>query len=163
MTYTETTESYNDRRYGKPWMAIVGKSMTKEFQFIDWNGRPGNAGEFCFDAEPGTILAYGQKDIRKGRGGVDGYQICMPEGTLPTCSDATVLALLKLPVLERVAVFAARALKSAEAEISAITPDMLADGYWDQAGQLRKVADCQARIARYSALLAATESTGSIQ
>lgn len=83
INYTEKTVSYNDRRYGKPWMAFVHNSLTKDFTFIEWDGRPGCAGEFNFEAEPGTLLAYGQKDIRKGRGGVDGYQICMPDGSLP--------------------------------------------------------------------------------
>jgi hypothetical protein len=86
MTYTEKTSPYNEKRYGKPWMAIVTTSLTANFTFLDWDGRWGQAGEFSFDAEPGTLLAYGQKDIRKGRGGVDGYQICMPDGSLPTCS-----------------------------------------------------------------------------
>jgi hypothetical protein len=84
MEYTEQTESYNEKRYGKPWMAFVTGSLTKDFAFIDWQGRsPGCAGEFNFTADPGTLIAYGQKDIRKNRGGVDGYQICMPDGSLP--------------------------------------------------------------------------------
>ena len=60
MRYTETTPSYNERRYGRPWRAIVTTSMTKDFSFIDWDGRPGATGEFCFEAPVGTLLAYGQ-------------------------------------------------------------------------------------------------------
>ncbi len=81
MKYTIQTSSYNDRRYGKPWAAFVTTSLTKDFDFIDWDGRPGGAGEFSFEAEPGTMIARGQKDIRKGRGGVDNYYILMPDGT----------------------------------------------------------------------------------
>jgi len=87
MKYTEATPSYNERRYGKPWMAIISTSLTKDFEFLEWDGRPGCAGLFSFEAEPGTMLAYGQKDHRKGRGGVDGYQLCMPDGTLPTIAS----------------------------------------------------------------------------
>ena len=123
MKYTETTASYNDRRYGKPWMAFVSATITKDFRFIDWDGRSGQAGEFCFDAEPGTILAYGQKDIRKGRGGVNGYQICMPDGTLPGfSSDADARNINKLPISERCLAYAKLRIETAETKLAA-TPD----------------------------------------
>ncbi len=41
MKYTIKTSAYNERRYGKPWLAIVTTSLTKDFEFIDWDGRPG--------------------------------------------------------------------------------------------------------------------------
>lgn len=107
MNYTETTPSYNERRYGKPWMAILTTSTTKDFSWLQWEGRFGCSGEFSFSAEPGTLLAYGQKDIRKGKGGVDGYQICMPDGTLPVISDETARAANKLPIGKRVGYVAA--------------------------------------------------------
>lgn len=106
MRYTQETGSYNDRRYGKPWKAKLTTSMTKDFEFIEWDGRAGSAGEFNFEADPGTILAHGQKDIRKGRGGVDGYKICMPDGTMPSVSDEQVMRLRKLPTDQRPAEFA---------------------------------------------------------
>jgi hypothetical protein len=118
MNYTEKTPSYNERRYGKPWMAIVTTSMTKDFSFIDWDGRPGSVGEFNFDAAPGTLLAYGQKDIRKGRGGVDGYQICMPDGSMPAIGDSLAQDLRKLPVTDRSAVAAARIIAAKKAKLA---------------------------------------------
>ena len=96
MQYIEKTPSYNEKRYGKPWLAIVTTSLTKDFEFIDWSGRWGCAGEFAFAAEPGAMLAYGQKDLRKNRGGVDGYQICMPDGSLPGIPDEWAAGLRKL-------------------------------------------------------------------
>ena len=114
MKYTETTESYNASRYGKPWMALVSTSLTKDFSFIDWDGRPGGSGEFFFDAEPGTILAYGQKDLRKGRGGVDGYQICMPDGKLPGCQAEDARVINKLPIGKRCEAFARIKVAAAE-------------------------------------------------
>ena len=116
MHYTESTDGYNERRYGKPWMAKLDKLMTREFLFLDWNGRPGCAGEFNFEAEPGTILAYGQKDHRKGRGGVDGYQICMPDGSMLRVTDKTVLQLLKLPLPDRVVAFVKTVIESTQDE-----------------------------------------------
>lgn len=82
MKYTEQTSGYNERRYGRPWRGIVTGNLTKDFVFVDWEGRPGQPGVFEYEAEPGTIVAYGQKDLRKGRGGVDGYDICMPDGSI---------------------------------------------------------------------------------
>jgi len=94
-------------------MAIVTTSMTKDFQFIDWDGRPGWNGEFVFSAEPGTLLAYGQKDIRKGRGGVDGYQICLPDGSLPVIGDALAAELRHMPLEKRWRTVAQKALDKA--------------------------------------------------
>ena len=94
MTYTSKTEAYNERRYGRPWMAVITTSTTKDFSFLEWEGRNGCAGDYTFDAEPGTLLAFGQKDIRKGRGGVSGYRICMPDGKLVRPAD------LKLDVID---------------------------------------------------------------
>lgn len=83
MTYTHTTNSYNERRYGKPWLGIPqGKMLTKDFDFVPWDGRPGDSGIFEFEAIPGQIIAHGQKDLRKNRCGIEGYYIAMPDGTL---------------------------------------------------------------------------------
>ena len=127
MQYTETTAAYNERRYGKPWMARVITSTTKDFTFIDWEGRPGSVGQFSFTAEPGTILAYGQKDIRKGRGGVDGYQICMPDGTLPPISDSAALELRKMPLPERIPAAARRKIEYNEKLIAEMPPEKAAE------------------------------------
>ena len=117
MTYIEKTSIYNERRYGKPWMAIVTTSLTRDFAFLDWDGRPGHAGEFTFEAKPGTLLAYGQKDIRKGRGGVDGYRICMPDGSLPGCS-ASAMELRKMSHEQRWRTMAQKFLDAAMARPS---------------------------------------------
>ena len=100
--YAETTSSYNERRYGKPWHAKLSNSISRNFEFLDWDGRPGREGVFRFEAEPGTMLAYGQKDVRNGKGGVDGYLICMPDGMCKPVSDKTCLKLIAMPVHERV-------------------------------------------------------------
>lgn len=117
MTYTFETDRYNERRYGKPWMAFVTNNLTKGFAFIEWNGRPGHAGDFTFDAEPGTIVAEGQQDHRKGRGGIDHYRVLLPDGTsidtnLLAISDGKLLAMKpearwKYAVKERLGAWAA--------------------------------------------------------
>ena len=112
MNYTFITESYNERRYGRPWMAIITDLLTKNFTFLEWDGRPGHAGEFNFEAEPGTLLAFGQKDVRKGRGGVDGYRICLPDGSIGGCGDEAA-ALHKLSPAQRWQAFARQRLDAA--------------------------------------------------
>ena len=79
MTYTIETPSYNERRYGRPWIAEVSG---KDFRWGEFQGRNGEAGVLSIEAHPGALIAEGQKDIRKGRGGVDRYYLAMPNGCL---------------------------------------------------------------------------------
>ena len=154
MKYTETTPGYNERRYGKPWMAITtSESLTKDFRFIDWDGRPGCTGEFNFETEPGTILAYGQKDIRKGRGGVDGYQLAMPDGTLPGLSDSEAQALRKLPMGARAAECARLNIAEAGGEIVQCQEQLAkcADAY--RVAYENRIEKANAKIARFRAFL----------
>ena len=71
------TSCYNERRYGKPWIAIMDfTSPSKpEYLFGDFLGAAGDAGELSVDVEPGDVVARGQKDNRKGRGGADGIGV----------------------------------------------------------------------------------------
>ena len=110
MTYTVKTSSYNERRYGRPWLGIPqGKMLTKDFAFVQWDGRPGDEGVFEFNAEPGQIVAEGQKDLRKGRGGIDGYLLCLADGSTVRFSQlkATPMDMRSLPNEGRLALAAA--------------------------------------------------------
>lgn len=73
----EKTGNYNDKRYGKPWLAIVDPNTLKDFDFQPWVG-DWRGGEHRFKAPMLTVLAQGQKDHRKGRGGTDYYGIVVP-------------------------------------------------------------------------------------
>lgn len=66
MIITKTTSSYNDRRYGKPWIARVDFSKNPQGEFVwgAWIGQPGEAGELSIQAEPGDVVSRGQKDFR---------------------------------------------------------------------------------------------------
>jgi len=99
--YEINTQPYNEKRYGRPWAALCVTSLVKDLSFIDWDGRPGYAGEFTFDEEPGTIIARGQKDLRNGKGGIDSYRVCMPDGRLPLMSDVQVRELWKIKDLTK--------------------------------------------------------------
>jgi len=61
------TSVYNERRYGKPWIAKVtfddnGKA---DFVFGKWIGQTGCSGILELDVAIGDIVARGQKDSRK--------------------------------------------------------------------------------------------------
>lgn len=60
MTITKETNSYNQRRYGKPWIAVVDFSDPKgKFSFGDWTGDHynGGVGVLTVEANPGVIIA----------------------------------------------------------------------------------------------------------
>ena len=60
------TESYNKRRYGKPWVAKVSFNEDGElkYEFHTWIGDPGSEGILVIDANEGDIIANGQRDHR---------------------------------------------------------------------------------------------------
>lgn len=59
------TQSYNHRRYSKPYIATVDFSDPKGIvNWGQWVGSHGEAGILLIDAEPGDILMTGQRDGR---------------------------------------------------------------------------------------------------
>jgi hypothetical protein len=100
MTYREDTSSYNSRRYGKPWIAKLDFSTPgkPKYEFGDWLGQPGGEGELSIECQPGDVLATGQKDHRKGRGGANHIGVVQADGkvkwgyTLAKARDAGVEA-----------------------------------------------------------------------
>jgi len=85
------TASYNERRYGKPWIAKVdfSKSSKGEYVWGDWTGdhRNGGAGMLTITVEPGDIIAQGQKDNRQPRNSSPDFYVVMPNGTLASIGD----------------------------------------------------------------------------
>lgn len=71
------THSYNQRRYSKPWIAIVDFTQTPkgEFKWGNWVGdhNNGSAGLLVIDANDGDIIASGQKDFRQPRNSTPAY------------------------------------------------------------------------------------------
>ena len=66
------TTHYNEKRYGKPWIARVAFDGAKPiFDFISWCGEAGCTGEFEFEATVGEVFCRGQKDMRKGRANME--------------------------------------------------------------------------------------------
>ena len=71
MKITIETNTYNHRRYGKPWIAVVdfAGNAKGDFAWGDWTGDHfnGGAGVLSIVANPGDIIARGQKDNRQPR------------------------------------------------------------------------------------------------
>lgn len=91
MQITKETTSYNHRRYSKPWIAKVDfESSTKgDFVFGDWTGDHynGGAGILSINADPGDIIAQGQKDYRKPRNSAPDFYLVEADGSLDLLGD----------------------------------------------------------------------------
>ena len=91
MEITQETNTYNQRRYGKPWIAIVDFAAGPKgvFNFRDWAGdhRNGTEGLLEISANPGNIIAIGQKDLRKPRNSAPDFFEVASDGTLDTIGN----------------------------------------------------------------------------
>jgi hypothetical protein len=96
MLYKEETSRYNDRRYGKPWIAKLSfvAPGKPHYDFGSWLGQAGGQGELSIEVQSGDVIATGQKDHRKGRGGADHIGVVQLDGkvkwgyTLAAARDA---------------------------------------------------------------------------
>lgn len=90
MEITKTTGSYNQRRMGKPWIAKVDFSNPKgDFTWGDWTGDHynGGAGILSINADPGDIIATGQKDNRQPRNSAPDFFVVGATGNLLSLGD----------------------------------------------------------------------------
>ena len=77
------TSPYNERRYGKPWIARVRFPDAKgEFSWGEWVGQPGCSGLLMLEAEPGDVVARGQRDNRKMSNSAPDFFVVEPSGSL---------------------------------------------------------------------------------
>lgn len=86
---TMSTYEYNDRRYGRPWIARVDFSHDPKgvFEWGTWIGQPGEPGELIIDAEPGDVVAEGQRDYRKPRHSAPRWYVVDESGELASYSS----------------------------------------------------------------------------
>ena len=82
------TESYNNRRYGKPWIARVNFTTNPkgDFEWGDWVGDPGSSGLSILECEEGDVIARGQKDNRQPRNSAPRFYLAGDAGTLTDIS-----------------------------------------------------------------------------
>ena len=86
MRIERATSSYNQRRYSKPWIAKVdfSKNPNGDFSWGNWVGDHynGSDGLLVIDANPGDIIATGQKDFRQPKNSAPDWWIIAPNGQL---------------------------------------------------------------------------------
>lgn len=78
------TGSYNERRYGKPYIAKISFSdgATGTPTWGQWCGQPGESGLLIIDAEPGDIIMRGQKDNRNPKHSAPTYYQLTSDGAM---------------------------------------------------------------------------------
>jgi hypothetical protein len=90
-TITLETYAYNQRRYGKPWIARVDFSSSSrgDFAWGEWAGdhMNGGAGVLSVNVNPGDIVAKGQKDFRNEKNSAAEFFIVLPDLTLNSLGD----------------------------------------------------------------------------
>jgi hypothetical protein len=86
MLVTKSTSSYNDRRYGKPWIAKLiydpSQSGNLRFNWGKWIGDNGSEGQLEIEVNIGDYIALGQKDFRKPRNSAPEFYLVLVDGTL---------------------------------------------------------------------------------
>lgn len=74
---TIKTEAYNQRRFSKPWIAVVDFSSSPkgDFKWGSWVGthNSGSEGLLVIETNEGDIVAHGQKDFRQPRNSTPTY------------------------------------------------------------------------------------------
>ena len=86
MIITRETSSYNHRRMGQPWIAVVdfAKSNKGAYVWGTWTGDhySGGKGVLTIDCNPGDIVAIGQKDNRQPRNSAPDFYVVTLGGEL---------------------------------------------------------------------------------
>ncbi len=83
MRITQIFGSYNQRRYGRPWIAKITSWPVGDKAEVSWGSYLGNdnGGEVEIEANPGDVIRTGQKDGR-GNGTSADWYIVSPDGSL---------------------------------------------------------------------------------
>lgn len=79
-----STSSYNERRYGKPYLARMDFATDPKGapQWGSWIGHPGEEGILMIDAAPGDVIMQGQRDGRKARNSAPDYGLVLADGSI---------------------------------------------------------------------------------
>ena len=97
-------DSYNDRRYSKPWIARVSKWAVGGRAEIVWGNYLGDyRGGTCEVAcKVGDVIRYGQKDTRGG-GGFAAYAVVLEDGETLVLDEATAAGYYRSDAASRAA------------------------------------------------------------
>jgi hypothetical protein len=83
ITVSWNIDSYNSRRYSKPWGARIEFNETKpkyNFSFGQYLGDD-TGGRIIISCNPGDIVAHGQKDNRKPKDSINRLYIVNADGS----------------------------------------------------------------------------------
>lgn len=80
-----TLGRYNDRRYAKPWIGqVVEWSGAKtELAWGTWIGTADEGGDLVVEVTPGSVIRYGQKDLRRADKSTANFAVVDAEGIHP--------------------------------------------------------------------------------
>jgi hypothetical protein len=103
MKTLEKYEGFNFRRYGNPWVAIVGKDGKPDFtrKIGGYTGRynAGEAGElYVIDPQDRAVYMYGQKDLRGNK--TDNQYVQYLNGEFVPVAKTNLVAALNAAVKE---------------------------------------------------------------
>ena len=105
------TNSYNERRDGKPWICRVIDwpvgAARPEIEWGSWIGRPGNAGELVIDAAESDLIRWGQKDMRGRSHTYLQYGIVEADNTVRQVNDVDAARYWQIERAERIRLMAA--------------------------------------------------------
>jgi hypothetical protein len=90
MEITVSYGSYNQRRYGKPWIGKIIDWPAGGYAKLNFGTYYGTdaGGEVAITAQPGDIIRHGQKDYRGNNTSKD-YYIVNQDGSLSLMDAAT--------------------------------------------------------------------------
>ncbi len=98
------TSEYNQKRYGKPWIAQCSYREKLEFEFGKWLGYAGGDGRLELPCSPGDVIALGQKDFRNPGNSVPEYGVVMKNGKIREISKLEAIDLCRAPREEMIAI-----------------------------------------------------------
>lgn len=129
MQIRKSFPSYNQRRYGRPWGAqVVLKNGKPEYNFEvgQYWGNGGAGGDVVIEADPESIVAFGQRDSQ-GKGTVNEWYQVGADGSLKPVTRSEASRILNTPAETRTFEFTLseleiirRALNSAQSETDRI-------------------------------------------
>ena len=90
MKLSINTDCYNEKRYGRPYIARLSNTDGKVIDWGTYLGGHGEEGMLEIEATPGDVIMWGQKDFR-GNKGFPNYGVLDTDGQLITYSKANAI------------------------------------------------------------------------
>lgn len=125
MRITIATSGYNDRRYGRPWIASVTFDGSKPvFEFGGFCG-DSSEGELTLDLEVGKVFARGQKDNRNPRSSAPDFFILRGDNEFEAVSKVEARRAMQVDVCQPSHPLAAFTSEELQAELDRRTSEMV--------------------------------------